>query len=79
MAERLLDCNPDLALRCHSEHANEVLNQLHTRADLIVTVDLPGPDACKAILMDTLERITKVYPKVAALKNSPVIAKAARQ
>ena len=47
------------------------------RADLVVTIDLPTPEACKAILLDTLDRLIQVYPKLAALRAAPQIAKAA--
>jgi pachytene checkpoint protein 2 len=48
-----------------------------SRADLVVTVDLPTPDACKAILLDTIERLATVYPKLAQLHTAPQIEKAA--
>jgi pachytene checkpoint protein 2 len=50
-----------------------------SRADLVVTIDLPTPDACKAILLDTLDRLAKVFPRVAALRATPQIGKAAAQ
>ena len=42
-----------------------------------VTIDLPTPEACKAILIDTLDRLIRVYPKLVSLRNAPQIAKAA--
>jgi len=44
---------------------------------LIVTIGLPAPEACKAILLDTIERIAKVYPKMAHLRSDALVAKAA--
>lgn len=48
-----------------------------SRADLVLTIDLPNAEACKAILLDTLDRLAAVYPKLAKLRNAPQIAKAA--
>lgn len=35
-----------------------------SRADLIQTVDLPEPDACKSILCSTVQELAKSYPKL---------------
>ena len=48
-----------------------------SRADLIVTIDLPAPDACKAILLDTLDRVARAFPGIAKLREHPVVAQAA--
>lgn len=48
-----------------------------SRADLVVTIDLPIAEACEAILLDTLDRIARVYPKIAQLRGTPQITKAA--
>ena len=48
-----------------------------SRADLVVTIDLPTPEACKIILLDTLDRLIQVYPQLAALRAAPQITKAA--
>ena len=44
---------------------------------LVVTVDLPTPEVCRAILLDTLRRIAQVYPQAASLQSDPLIAQAA--
>lgn len=51
-----------------SNFAGAIDEAFSSRADLVVTIDLPTPEACKAILLDTLDRLIQVYPKLAALK-----------
>lgn len=38
-----------------------------SHADLVVTVDLPTLEACRAILLDTLMRIARLFPNAAKL------------
>ena len=47
-----------------------------SRADLVVTIDLPTPEACTAIVLDTIDRLAKAYPKLSALRSAPQIEKA---
>jgi hypothetical protein len=60
-----------------SNFAGAIDEAFLSRADLVVSIDLPTPEACKAILLDTIERLAKVYPKLASLRTSPQIGKAA--
>jgi AAA+ superfamily predicted ATPase len=68
---------PQLLFIATSNFAGAIDQAFLSRADLVVTVDLPTPDACKAILLDTLERLATVYPKLAQLHTAPQIEKAA--
>jgi AAA+ superfamily predicted ATPase len=68
---------PQLLFIATSNFAGAIDQAFLSRADLVVTVDLPTPDACKAILLDTLERLATVYPKLAQLRKAPQIEKAA--
>jgi AAA+ superfamily predicted ATPase len=68
---------PQLLFLATSNFAGAIDEAFFSRADLVVTIDLPTPEACKAILLDTLERLAKVYPKVTALRTAPQIEKAA--
>ena len=68
---------PQLLFIATSNFAGAIDEAFSSRADLVVTIDLPTPEACKAILLDTLDRLIQVYPKLAALKTAPQIAKAA--
>ena len=69
---------PQLLFIATSNFAGAIDEAFSSRADLVVTIDLPTPEACKAILLDTLDRLIQVYPKLAALRTAPQIAKAAR-
>jgi AAA+ superfamily predicted ATPase len=68
---------PQLLFIATSNFAGAIDEAFSSRADLILTIDLPTPEACKAILLDTLDRLIQVYPKLAPLRVAPQIAKAA--
>jgi AAA+ superfamily predicted ATPase len=69
--------NTQLLFIATSNFPDAIDDAFLSRADLKVTVELPVPEACKAILMDTLARIGQVYPKVARLRTDPLVSKAA--
>jgi SpoVK/Ycf46/Vps4 family AAA+-type ATPase len=69
--------HPQLLFLATSNFAGAIDEALLSRADLVVTIDLPTPEACKAILLDTLDRLAKVYPRIASLRGTPPIEKAA--
>jgi AAA+ superfamily predicted ATPase len=68
---------PQLLFIATSNFAGAIDEAFSSRADLIVTIGLPTAEACKAILLDTLDRLGRVYPKIAQLRGTPQIAKAA--
>lgn len=68
---------PQLLFIATSNFAGAIDEALFSRADLIMTIDPPSPEACKAILLDTLDRLSQVYPKLAPLRTAPQIGKAA--
>ncbi len=68
---------PQLLFLATSNFAGAIDEAFSSRADLVVTIDLPTAEACKAILLDTLDRLARVYPKIAQLRTTPQIAKAA--
>src|SRR5882762_3157479 len=53
---------PQLLFIATSNFAGAIDEAFSSRADLILTIDLPTPEACKAILLDTLDRLIQVYP-----------------
>jgi pachytene checkpoint protein 2 len=69
--------HPQLLFLATSNFAGAIDEAFVSRVDLVVTVDLPSPEACKAILLDTLERLGKAYPKLGPLVTAPQINKAA--
>jgi pachytene checkpoint protein 2 len=68
---------PQLLFIATSNFAGAIDEAFLSRADLIVTIDLPTPEACRTILIDTLDRLAQVFPKIASLRNSPQIDRAA--
>lgn len=69
--------HPQLLFIATSNFASAIDEAFSSRADLVVTIDLPTAEACKAILLDTLERLGSVYPKLTKLCGTPQIMKAA--
>lgn len=75
--DQLAADNGQLLFIATSNFAGAIDDAFLSRADLVVTVDLPSAEACKAILLDTLDRIAQAYPKVAQLKSHALIDQAA--
>ncbi len=67
---------PQLLFLATSNFSKAIDEAFLSRADLVVTIDLPTPEACKAILLDTIARLAEAYPKLASLRTAPQIAKA---
>lgn len=49
-----------------------------SRADLIMTIELPGPEACQRILQSSLEALGKSFPEVNQISSDSIFAEAAR-
>lgn len=75
--DQLAANNPQLLFIATTNFAGAVDEAFLSRADLIVTVDLPGAEACREILLDTLTRIAEVYPGVQRIVGNAAIEKAA--
>lgn len=67
---------PQLLFVATSNFAGAIDEAFLSRADLVVTIDLPTPEACRAILLDTIERIASAFPRVARLKSDPHVDRA---
>ncbi|MGO8974338.1 MAG: AAA family ATPase [Steroidobacteraceae bacterium] len=68
---------PQLLFIATSNFAGAIDEAFLSRADLIATIDLPTPEACRVILIDSLDRLAEVFPRIAALRDSPQIDRAA--
>lgn len=77
--DQLAANNPQLLFVATSNFAGAIDDAFVSRADLIVTVDLPSADACQSILFDSLDRLSRVYPAIARLRTEPAIMKAAQR
>ena len=77
--DQLAANNPQLLFVATSNFVGAIDDAFLSRADLIVTFDLPTAEACQAILFDTLTQLALVYPKIAGLRTDPLIERAAKQ
>jgi AAA+ superfamily predicted ATPase len=75
--DRLAADFPQLLFIATSNFAGAIDEAFFSRADLVVTIDLPSADACRAIVLDTIDRMATVFPKLAKLRHAPQVEKAA--
>jgi AAA+ superfamily predicted ATPase len=75
--DRLAADFPQLLFIATSNFPGAIDEAFSSRADLVLTIDLPNADACRAIVLDTLDRLATLYPKVAKLRHAPQVEKAA--
>lgn len=75
--DQLAANNPQLLFIATSNFAGAIDDAFLSRADLIITIGLPTAEACRAILIDTLDRLAQVYPKIARLRSDAHIDRAA--
>jgi len=75
--DHLADSHPELLFIATSNFPEAIDEAFLSRADLIINVDLPGAEACRAILVDTIEALAKKFPKVAKILSQPDFDKAA--
>ncbi len=69
--DQLAATHPDLLFVATSNFAGAIDSAFLSRADLIVTVDLPTAEACQAILTSTLEALAETYPSLRDLPSDP--------
>src|SRR6266542_2106458 len=77
--DQLAANNPQLLFVATSNFVGAIDDAFVSRADLIVTFDLPTAEACKTILLDTLTQLAHVYPKIGGLRADPLIERAAKR
>ncbi len=76
--DQLAERFPRLLFIATSNFVQAIDTAFFSRADLVVTVDLPGLSVCKQIILDTLRALAVPYPPVKELVNSPDIPLVAR-
>lgn len=77
--DQLAANNPNLLFIATSNFAGAIDDAFISRSDLIMTIDLPSPEACRDILFDSIDRIASQYPPVARLRDDTAVAKAAER
>jgi pachytene checkpoint protein 2 len=75
--DHLGDSHPELLFIATSNFPEAIDEAFLSRADLIVNVDMPGPEACRTILASTVEALAEVFPKVGKILSDPDFDKAA--
>lgn len=61
---------PNLLFIATSNFSQAIDQAFFSRADLVVTIALPGPDARRKILVDTLNALAEAFPKVKELAST---------
>lgn len=69
--DQLAARHPNLLFIGTSNFPEAIDEALTSRADLVASVGLPGPDACRTILVDTLRALGEVFPKLGELASHP--------
>ena len=70
---------PELLFVATSNFTGAIDAAFLSRADLIVTVDLPTVNACQKILTSTLEALAEMYPDLRRLLTDPALEGAGRR
>ena len=62
---------PNLLFIATSNFPQAIDQAFFSRADLIITVDLPGPEARRQILVETVHALAEAFPKVRSITAAP--------
>lgn len=76
--DQLAERFPNLLFIATSNFPEAIDAAFLSRADLIITIDLPGPEACKKILARSLTVLAEAFPKVTNLCSHPHFEEAAK-
>ncbi|MGH7193737.1 MAG: AAA family ATPase [Candidatus Saccharimonadales bacterium] len=69
---------PHLLFIATSNFTKAVDSAFLSRADLIVNIGMPGPEACRAILQSAVEELAKAYPATGRIPNDSEFGRAAK-
>ena len=76
--DHLATHTPHLLFIATSNFVGAIDEAFASRADMIMTIGLPSAEMCEAILLDTLDRLAQVYPKLKRLRDNPRVREAAK-
>lgn len=62
---------PNLLFIATSNFSQAIDQAFFSRADLVVTLDLPGPEARRKILVETLNALAEAFPEVKEVATAP--------
>lgn len=77
--DQLATTYPELLFIATSNFTGAIDEAFLSRADLIVDVDVPGPEACHWILKDTLGELAAKFPQLQKLIEDPKVKRAAER
>lgn len=69
---------PNLLFIATSNFPQAIDQAFLSRADLIITVDLPGTEACRKILASTIEAMAAAFPQTQQILSQPEFEEAAK-
>lgn len=67
--DQLAERYPNLLFLATSNFPQAIDAAFLSRADLVLTIDLPGPEACRNILVSTVQELAKAFPQLATLPS----------
>jgi SpoVK/Ycf46/Vps4 family AAA+-type ATPase len=76
--DQLADQYSNLLFIATSNFPEAIDSAFLSRADQIMTIDLPPPEACKKILSNTLQALARCFPKVLEISSHPEFEEAVR-
>lgn len=76
--DHLASTRPNLLFIATSNFPQAIDEALVSRADLVRTIGLPTAEACRTIILSTLDALSAAYESISALKNDANVAKAAK-
>lgn len=76
--DELAAAYPRLLFIATSNFVGAIDAALLSRADLVETIGLPGPETARTILRDTIEELARAFPAAARVVNAPEFERATR-
>ncbi len=77
--DMLAEYHPDLLFVATSNFPQAIDDAFTSRCDLIMQIPLPDRDACSKILSDCLTGLSRVYPPIGEVVNSPEFSRCAAE
>ncbi len=74
--DQLAISHPNLLFLATSNFVGAIDEAFLSRSDLVQTVGLPSADACRTILLDTIDRLAEVFPPIKQIRDDNCIDQA---
>lgn len=76
--DHLAAAHPNLLFIATSNFPKAIDEAFLSRADVVRTIGIPNADACRSILLATIEALAQAYPKLKRLESDSDVARAAK-